>query len=75
VNAVTWAVRAYLGAQAAFWAVIGAVAVRNWRRRGRRKLPGPGQPQPSGIGTGEDTGVMTIDDEYRALLDREGGRG
>jgi hypothetical protein len=28
------------------------------------KLPGPGQPQPSGIGPGEDTGVsqLTADD-------------
>jgi hypothetical protein len=39
------------------------------------RLPGPGQPQPSGVTSGEDTGVMTIDDEYRALLDRDGGRG
>jgi hypothetical protein len=39
-----------------------------------RKLPGPDRPQPSGVGTGDDTGVMTIDDEYRALLDKEAGR-
>ncbi len=38
------------------------------------KLPGPGQPQASGVGRDEDTGVMTIDDEYRALLDKEGGQ-
>jgi hypothetical protein len=39
------------------------------------KLPGPDRPQASGAGRDEDTGVMAIDDEYRALLDKEGGRG
>jgi hypothetical protein len=98
VTAVTWATRAVMAVIAAAWAVIGAIAVRDWLRGGKRdmdqalalvckpchgeegphtcgrKLPGPGRPQASGAGRDDDTGVMTIDDEYRALLDKEGGR-
>jgi hypothetical protein len=82
---IKWGIRIFLGASATALLVLISAGIAWQVRRARRCGPCRGKP---GICTckskarcshplcgAADTGVMTIDDEYRALLDREGGRG
>lgn len=73
MNALTWAARILIGLSAAgllIWSA-GEFIEAHSRRRTQRdidqavalvsKLPGPGQPQPSGVSDADDTGVGLFD--------------